>query len=125
MNGYFKGVGIAVCVISVSFYVGMLTQKILTPRPCVANISPTSYPMFIWEQEMLDEVYDYGPESEFYRSGIKTSAELAYKLVEMSQDSKFPSSIYVNPRNGKEFYVPGLCRVGVVDGLGDPILVRK
>ena len=74
---------------------------------------------------MLEEVWDYDKDSDYYRMGIKTSVDLAYKLVEMSRDSSHPSSIYVNPKTGDEFYVPGLCRVGDVDWFGDPILVRK
>lgn len=51
--------------------------------------------------------------------------ELAERLVEMSQDSDWPSSIYTNPRNGNRFYVPGLCYVGAIDSFGDPVLYRK
>lgn len=125
MNSYLKGVGIAVCAMSISFFAGMLAKKMLTPRPCVANLSTTSYPMFVWEQAMLEESWEYDKESDFYRSGIKTSVDLAYKLVEISQDSSHPSSIYINTKTGSKFYVPGLCRVGSVDWFGDPILVRK
>lgn len=121
--GYF--IGIAIATTSLAFYAGMKTQEMTTPRPCVANLSITSYPHFIWEQTMLEENIEYGPDSDFYRAGIKTSADLAHKLVEITQDSDYPSSIYVNPRNGAEFYVPGLCRVDSVDWFGDPILVRK
>ena len=125
LYGYWTGMTIAVAAVSLSFYLGTKVQKdLLTPRPCIINLSVYSYPQFEFEQAMLDNVVEYNQESDMYRWGVKTSEELAEKLVEMSQDSKWPSSIYVN-KQGQKFYVPGLCYVGEIDGFGDPILYRK
>lgn len=123
--GYSTGVFIACSSIALAIYTGMLYERHTTPRPCIVNLSVTSYPYFEHEQMMLDNIVDYDEDSDFYRAGIKTSEELAERLVEMSQDTNYPSEIYINPRTQEKFYVPGLCYVGDVDFSGDPILYRK
>lgn len=123
--GYAAGVAIACTTVGVAIYTGMLFERYTAPEPCIVNLSTTSYPMFEFEQIMLDNIVEYNEDSDFYRAGIKTSEELAERLVEMSQDSNWPSSIYTNPRTERRFYVPGLCYVGDVDGFGDPVLYRK
>lgn len=123
--GYTIGVVIACVTVGVAIYTGTMYERHTAPKPCIVNLSVHSYPNFEWEQIMLDSVVGYNKDSDFYRSGIKTSEELAERLVEMSQDSDWPSSIYTNPRNGNRFYVPGLCYVGAVDSFGDPVLYRK
>lgn len=123
--GYILGVGIACATVALALYAGMLCERYTAPRPCITNLSTSSYPYFEWEQKMLDEIVEYSEDSDMYREGIKTSAELAHRLVEMSQDSEWPSSIYVNAKTGKEYYVPGLCYVGKVDWRGEPILYRR
>lgn len=124
--GYAAGVTIACATVSLAIYTGMKYQELFnTPEPCIVNLSIHSYPMFEWEQIMLDNIVEYNEDSDWYRDGIKTSEELAERLVEMSQDSNWPSSIYTNPRTERRFYVPGLCYVGDVDGFGDPVLYRK
>lgn len=126
LYGYFSGVVIAVAAVGISFYLGVKVQKdLLTPSPCIVNLSVYSYPNYEYEQMMLDDVVDYTEDSVYYREGVKTSEELAERLVDMSQDSEYPSLIYVNERNGDKFYVPGLCYVGAVNIFGDPILYRK
>lgn len=122
--GYLTGGLIACATVALAIYAGMLYERHTTPRPCIVNLSLHSYPNFEFEQMMLDNVVEYTKESDMYRWGVKTSEELAEKLVEMSQDSEWPSSIYVNEKNEK-FYVPGLCYVGDVDFFGDPILYRR
>lgn len=119
--GYITGISLACATVALALYAGSYT----TPRPCIANLSTNAYPFFAWEQQMLDNIVEYSEESDMHREGIKTSAELAHRLVEMSQDSEWPSSIYVNAKTGKEYYVPGLCYVGKVDWLGEPILYRR
>jgi hypothetical protein len=116
--GYFTGVAIAI-------YSGMLYERHTSPEPCITNLSIHSYPNFEWEQIMLDNIVNYNKDSDMYRHGIKTSEELAKKLVEMSQDSNWSSSIYTNPKNNRKYYVPGLCYVGEVNFFGEPILYRK
>lgn len=123
--GYLSGIAIACATVSVAIYAGMLYERITAPEPCITNLSIYSYPNFEWEQIMLDDIVDYNEDSDFYRQGIKTSEELAEMLVEMSQDSKWPSSIYTNPRTGIRYYVPGLCYVGKIDGLGEPVLYMR
>lgn len=123
--GHTTGTVIACTTVALAIYTGVLYERHTAPRPCITNLSTTSYPMFEWEQIMLDTSTEYNKDSDFYRAGIKTSADLAWRLVEMSKDSDHPSSIYTNPRNGKEFYVPGLCRVGPIDAFGNPILYER
>lgn len=120
--GYLTGSLIACATVGLAIYAGMLYERHTAPRPCILNLSQHSYPQF--EQMMLDNVVEYTKESDMYRWGVKTSEELAEKLVELSQDSDWPSSIYVNDR-GEKFYVPGLCYVGDVDFFGEPILYRR
>ena len=122
--GYATGVAIACATVGLAIYTGMLYEQHTAPRPCIVNLSHHSYPNFEFEQMMLDNVVGYTKESDMYRWGVKTSEELAEKLVELSQDSEWPSSIYVNEK-GEKFYVPGLCYVGDVDFFGDPILYRR
>lgn len=124
LYGYLAGVAVAVSAVGLSFFIGTKVQKeLLTPHPCIVNLSVYSYPQFEFEQQMLDNIVEYSQESDMYRWGVKTSEELAEKLVEMSKGSEHPSSIY--ELEGKKFYVPGLCYVGDVDMFGDPILYRK
>ena len=123
-RGYLTGSLIACATIGLAIYTGMLYERHTAPRPCAINLSHHSYPNFEFEQMMLDNVVEYNKESDMYRWGVKTSEELAEKLVEMSQDSEWPSSIYNNDK-GQKFYVPGLCYVGDVDFFGDPILYRR
>ena len=122
--GYANGIAIACVTVGLAIYSGVLDERHTAPRPCIINLSHHSYPNFEFEQMMLDNVVGYTKESDMYRWGVKTSEELAEKLVEMSQVSEWPSSIYVNEK-GEKFYVPGLCYVGDVDFFGDPILYRR
>lgn len=124
-HGYLTGSLIACATVGLAIYTGMLYEQYTAPRPCIINLSHHSYPHFEFEQMMLDNVVEYTEESDMYRWGVKTSEELAEKLVEMSQGSEHPSAIYINERTGNKFYIPGLCYVGEVDFFGDPILYRK
>ena len=123
--GYFVGVSIASATVALAIYSGMLYERHTAQEPCITNLSIYSYPNFEWEQIMLDDIVDYSEDSDFYRDGIQTSEELAEMLVEMSQDSNWPSSIYTNTRTGIRYYVPGLCYVGEVNYFGEPVLYRK
>jgi len=123
--GYTVGICIACVTVSFASYSGMLYERHTAPEPCITNLSIHSYPTFESEQIMLDNIVDYNEDSDFYRNGIQTSEELAEMLVEMSQDSKWPSSIYTNPQDGRRYYVPGLCYVGEVNVFGEPVLYRR
>lgn len=118
-------VAVVCATFSLAIYMGMLYERHVAPEPCIENLSIYSYPNFEWEQIMLDNIVEYNEDSDMYRHGIKTSEQLAEKLVEMSKDSKWPSSIYTNPQNNNKYYVPGLCYVGGVDFFGEPVLYKK
>lgn len=126
MNRYGYGTGVAIACITVAaaFYTGSLYGRHTAPEPCIQNMARGSYPVFWNEQEMLDDVVEYPVGSDFYNTGWKTSEDLAYALVEMSQDSDYPTEIYVNERTGRKFYIPGLCFYEL-DFLGDPILYSR
>jgi len=123
--GYTVGASIACATVALAIYTGMLYERHTAPVPCITNLSIYSYPNFEWEQIMLDDIVDYSEDSDFYRHGIQTSEELAEMLVEMSQESNWPSSIYTNPQDGSRYYVPGLCYVGKTDWLGVPTLYLR
>jgi hypothetical protein len=123
--GYFTGAAIACATVALAIYSGILYERHTAPNPCITNLSIHSYPQFGFEQMMIDTIIHYNKDSDFYRTGIKTSEEMAEHLVEMSQDSDYPSSIYTNQTSGRKFYVPALCYVGKIDVFGDPILYKK
>lgn len=123
--GYGTGMAIACVTVAVALFTGYKYAEYTTPEPCIANLAHTTYPWIAKiEQGMLDEVIEYDEDSDLYGGGIKTSEDLAYRLVEMSQDSEYPSEIYINPITKRKFFIPALCRYEV-DGLGDPVLYRK
>lgn len=95
------------------------------PEPCVANLSSTSYPFWDYEQQWLDNPIAFPEDSELYKDGIQDSRDWVYRLVELSENSDHPSSVYVNPQNNREYWVPGLCWVGKVNSFGEPILYRR
>jgi hypothetical protein len=121
---YFSAIFFATVAMALSFYAGTLYQIAVTPRPCISNLSERLHILNSQMQSMLDNNNEYNPNSEFYQSGITSPRELAHHLVEMSQSSAFPSSIFVNDQ-GQEFYVPSFCRIDSVTALGNPILVRN
>lgn len=123
--GYTVGIAVACVTVSLAVYAGMLYERHTAPEPCITNLSNTSYPHFDWEQKLLDHEVAYDQDSEYHQAGFKNSTDLAHHLVEMNEDSQWPSSIYTNPQNGNQFYVPGLCYVGDVDWFGNPVLYRR
>ena len=65
--GYSTGVFIACAAVAFAIYAGMLYERHTTPKPCIVNLSVTSYPYFEHEQMMLDNIVDYDMMEIVYR----------------------------------------------------------
>lgn len=87
--GYTTGVAIACAAVMLALYTGMLYERHTAPVPCIANLSTTSYPIFKWEQIMLDDVTEYHEDSDFYRNGFVDFAdEKCYTLFILKYGGK-------------------------------------